>query len=366
MKTTRIPRYRDSAHAHGRTQRSSTRPKRTWRPATAMAGLAVAAATATAALVPSATAVAAPSQLTSSPVNLSQVTLRIGDQAGTGSESLLEAAGFLSKLPFKVSWSDFTSGPPMLQAMGAGAIDLGGVGDAPPVFAAAGGANIAVVGATANGPNSAALVVPKGSSIKSISQLRGKTIAVAEGSSADYHLLTVLNKAGLTVHDVTLDYLQPAEGLAALESGKVDAWDIWTPYIEEVVDEHGARILVNGKGFGSAYSFVVASRAALNNPAKAAAIGVYLTDLDKAYLWERSHTSAWASNWAQGSGLPLSIMDQATKDESITPVPITSAVVTSEQGLVNAFYAAGLIPKKFNFVDYSYEGFNADVAKASQ
>ena len=78
------------------------------------------------------------------------------------------------------------------------------------------------------------------------------------------------------------------------------------------------------------------------------------------------HTNAWASNWAQGTGLSLSIMDRATKDESITPVPITSAVVTAEQGLVNAFYAAGLIPKKFNFVDYSFEGFNADVAKASE
>ncbi|HXW79429.1 MAG TPA: ABC transporter substrate-binding protein [Acidimicrobiales bacterium] len=294
------------------------------------------------------------------------MTLHIGDQAGTGAESLLKAAGLLSQLPFKATWADFSSGPPMLQAMGAGAVDIGGVGDAPPVFAAAGGAKITIVGATENGPNSAALVVPKGSPITSISQLRGKTIAVAQGSSADYHLLTVLEKAGLTVHDVTLDYLQPAEGLAALESGKVDAWDIWTPYIEEVVGEHGARVLVNGNGFGAKYSFVVASRAALANPGKAAAIGIYLTDLDKAYLWEKNHASAWATNWAQGTGLPLTIMEQATKDESITPVPVTSSVITAEQGLVNAFYSAGLIPTKFNFADYSYEGFNPQVLKVTQ
>jgi sulfonate transport system substrate-binding protein len=346
----------------------ASRPAYSCRPGAVTASLALAVASATAAWVPATNATAAvPGQKASgTSINLSQVTLRVGDQAGTGAESLLKAAGLLTQLPFKVSWSDFTSGPPMLQAMGAGAIDVGGVGDAPPVFAAAGGADIAIVGATENGPNSAALVVPKGSPIKSISQLRGKTIAVAEGSSADYHLLTVLEKAGLGVHQVTLDYLQPAEGLAALESGKVDAWDIWTPYIEEVVDEHGARALVNGNGFGSKYSFVVASRAALDNPAKAAAISVYLTELDKAYFWEKSHPSSWASNWAQGTGLPLSIMDQATKDESITPVPITSAVVTAEQGLVNAFYGAGLIPKKFNFVDYSYDGFNADVEKASE
>jgi sulfonate transport system substrate-binding protein len=342
--------------------------RRQRRSTTASAILALAVAGSSGACLVGSPASAAPvvANGTGKTVNLAQVTLRIGDQAGTGAESLLKAAGLLSQLPFKVSWSDFPSGPPMLQAMGAGAIDVGGVGDAPPVFAAAGGANIAIVGATENGPNSAAVVVPKGSPIHSISQLRGKTIAVAQGSSADYHLLTVLNKAGLTVHEVTLDYLQPAEGLAALESGKVDAWDVWTPYIEEVVVEHGARVLVNGNGFGSKYSFVVASRAALDNPAKATAIGVYLTELDKAYLWEKAHTGAWANNWAQGTGLPLSIMDQATKDESITPVPITSGVVSAEQGLVNAFYSAGLIPKSFNFVDYSYDGFNADVAKASQ
>jgi sulfonate transport system substrate-binding protein len=155
--------------------------------------------------------------------------LHIGDQAGTGAQALLSAAGLIGKLPFKVSWSDFTSGPPMLQAMGAGSVDIGGVGNAPPVFAAAGGSKIAIVGAYQANPLGSALLVPKGSPITSVAQLKGKRIAVAQGSSADYHLLTVLTKAGLSVHDVTLTYLQPAAGLAALSSGHVDAWDIWSP-----------------------------------------------------------------------------------------------------------------------------------------
>ena len=163
---------------------------------TAAASIALAVATAVAG-VPSATAAPRRPSAARSP-DLSQVTLRFGDQAGTGAEALLKAAGlFWRSCLSKPTWSDFSSGPPMLQAMGAGAIDIGGVGDAPPVFAAAGGAKIAIVGATENGANSAALVVPKGSPITSISQLRGKTIAVAQGSSADYHLLTVLDKGGL-------------------------------------------------------------------------------------------------------------------------------------------------------------------------
>src|SRR6266567_8274801 len=192
--------------------------------------------------------------------DVSDVTLHIGDQAGTGAESLLIAAGLIDKIPFKVAWSDFTSGPPMLQAMGAGAVDVGGVGNAPPVFAAAGGSKIAIVGAYQANPLGSALVVPKNSPITSVAQLRGKRIAVAQGSSADFHLLTVLKKAGLSVHDVTLDYLQPADGLAALGSGHVDAWDIWSPFAEQAEAQDHARVLVDGTGFGSPYSFTVASR----------------------------------------------------------------------------------------------------------
>ena len=307
----------------------------------------------------SSTGATAATVASSGSANLSGVTLRIGDQAGTGAEAVLSAAGLLSKLPFKVSWSDFTSGPPMLQAMSAGALDVGGVGDAPPVFAAAGGAKIAIVGALRNDPNSAALVVPKNSPITSISQLKGKKIAVAQGSSADYHLLTVLTKAGLTPHDVSLEYLQPAEGLAALNSGSVAAWDIWSPFIEQVKVQHGARILANGVGYGSNYSYVVASRDALGSSAKAAAIRDYIKLLAQAHAWVNTHPQAWAAQWAKATGLPLNVMVDAASDDTQTFTPITPQIVSNEQGLVNAFSAAGLIPNKYDFAQYAYSGFNS-------
>jgi sulfonate transport system substrate-binding protein len=335
---------------------------RRWPAATlALASAATLAATSAVAATTNLAAGAAPAPAShaDAAVNLSQVTLDIGDQAGTGAESLLKAAGLLGKLPFKASWSDFPSGPPMLQAEASGSVDIGGVGDAPPVFAAAGGAKIAVVEALRADPNAAALVVPKGSDITSVSQLKGKTIAVSQGSSADYHLLAVLNKAGISVHQVTLDYLQPAEGLAALISGKVDAWDVWSPFIEEVVHNDGARVLVNGSVIGRSYSFVVASRSALANPGKVAAIRAYLADLNEAYAWEKTHPSAWATTWAAATGLSTGVMQQATKDDVSVPAPITSGVIGFEQSVANAFYSAGLIPNKVDFQDYSYTGFNS-------
>jgi len=301
----------------------------------------------------------------SGPANVSSVTLNIGDQKGTGAQAVLQAAGLISKLPFKASWSNFTSGPPMLQAMGAGSVDIGGVGDAPPVFAASGGEQVAIVGARTASPNGSALVVPKNSPITSISQLKGKKIAVAQGSSADYHLLTVLNKAGLTTKQVTLEYLQPAAALAAFNSGHVDAWDIWSPYIEQVVGAGNAKVLVNGTGFGSNYSFEVASRSALSNPAKAAAIRDYLTLLNQAYVWASTHTAAWAKLWGDATGLPASVMNQAAVDDATAPATINSSVVSAEQQLVTNFYKAGLIPANVNMSNYIVSTYNGTVTGGS-
>jgi sulfonate transport system substrate-binding protein len=300
-----------------------------------------------------------------STTDVSQVTLHIGDQAGSGSQALLTAAGLISKLPFKVTWADFTSGPPMLQAMAGGAVDIGSVGNAPPVFAAAGGDSLAIVGAFQANPLGSALLVPKNSPIHSIAQLKGKRIAVAQGSSADYHLLTVLKKAGLTVHDVTLDYLQPADGLAALASGHVDAWDIWSPFVEQAEAQDHARLLVSGVGYGSPYSFTVAARGALADPAKAAAIRDYLKLLAEAHAWAATHQAAWAAVWAKATGLPVAIMTKAASDDAARAVPITPAVITSEQQVSNAFTAAGLIPGHVDFSKFVDTVFNSTAGGTS-
>jgi sulfonate transport system substrate-binding protein len=294
-----------------------------------------------------------------STASLANVTLHVGDQAGSGSQSLLTAAGLISKLPFKVDWSDFTSGPPMLQAMGSGSIDIGAVGDAPPIFAAAGGEKIAVVSATVGNPDAAALLVPKGSSVHSVAQLRGKTIAVSEGSSANYHLLAVLKQAGLTVKDVKIENLQPAQALAAFASGHVDAWDVWSPYIEQSEAQQGSRVLVNGTPIGKTFSFEVASRAALSDPATAAAIKDYIKLINQAHTWASTHQAAWAATWAKATGMPLAVMTKAAADDTATVSPITPAVVSSEQSISNAFSSAGLIPAPVHFADYSVTTFNS-------
>lgn len=329
----------------------------------ALSGLAAAACSSSGSSSSSSSAASNASASASSSANLSSVTLNVGDQKGTGAEAVLKAAGLLSTLPFKVNWSDFTSGPPMVTALGAGSVDIGGVGDAPPVFGASGGENIEIVGAreTRNGDQDA-VVLPKNSPIQSIAQLKGKKIAVSFGSSDDYDLLTILAKNGLTTKDISLVNLQPAPGLAAFTSGAIDAWDIWPPYVQQLTQQYGARVLVTGQPYGSPYSFEVASKSAVADPAKAAAIKVYLQTLDKAYVWADTHTAQWAAIWAQASGLPSSVMNEAAKIDANLPVTITPAVVASEQNLVTQFYKAGLIPNNIDISGYITSQFNSTVS----
>ena len=297
--------------------------------------------------------------------DVANVTLNIGDQKGTGAEALLTAAGLINKLPFHAVWSDFTSGPPMLQAMSSGSIDIGGVGDAPPVFSAAGGSKIKIVGARITPAAAGAVVVPKGSSITTIQQLKGKTIAAPEGTTADYHLLTVLAAAGLTKKQVTVDNLQPADALAAFSSGKVDAWDTWSPFIEEATVQHGGKVLADGKQYGSPYSFQVASDAALSDKGKAAAINDYEKILNQAYVWSATHQANWAKIWGDATGLPSATMTLAAKDDVNTPVAINSTVITAEQKLTDAFYKAGEIPTDVKITDYMTSQFNDAVPSSS-
>ena len=126
-----------------------------------------------------------------------------------------------------VKWVEFQFGPPMLEALGAGAIDLGPVGDTPPIFAQAGGSNLVYAAATPSAQH--AVLVPKHSPIKTVADLKGKKVAFGKGSSAHNVTVKALAIAGLTTKDIEPTYLFPADATAAFNGGNIDAWTVWDP-----------------------------------------------------------------------------------------------------------------------------------------
>jgi sulfonate transport system substrate-binding protein len=188
----------------------------------------------------------------------------------------------LAPLDISVTWVEFTSGPPLLEAMNAGSIDLGPTGDVPPVFAQAAGAHVVYVAGQAS-TNGQGILVKPDAGIRTLADLKGKRVGFTKGSSAHNVVLLALEQAGLSYGDITPVYLSPPDAGAAFARGAIDAWAVWDPYFA-LGEKHGGQILVNGSALGQTHSFLLANREfAARNPrllrtviatlAEAAAVG---------------------------------------------------------------------------------------------
>lgn len=290
------------------------------------------------------------------------VTLNVGDQKG-GSEAILRAAGELKNLDYRIKWSTFTSGPPLPEAVNAKAVDIGGVGNTPPVFAAGAGSKITVVAAWHGTSKGDTVLVPNGSKLTGPRRLKGRSVAVTQGSSAHYQLVASLRAAGLSLADVKVKYLQPADALAAFTSGKVDAWAVWDPYTSQILQTRRGRVLTTGDGITNGLTFQVAAPAALKDPGKAAAIKDYLARLRRATAWVYGHQEEWAKVWAKDTGLPYEVALASVKRTNSTRVPVAvdKQLIASEQRIADAFTELRLIPGKVDFADFTDPRYNGDL-----
>jgi sulfonate transport system substrate-binding protein len=292
--------------------------------------------------------------------DLAKVTLRVGDQKG-GSQSLLKAAGLLTGLPYKIEWSTFTSGPPLLEAVSAGGVDIGGVGNTPPIFAAAANAKIAIVSGAQGNVAGNAILVPADSPLRAVNDLRGKTIGVAKGSSAHGQILLTLRAAGLSIKDVTLSFLQPADAYGAFTQHRIDAWAIWDPYTSQAKLEANARVLADGTGTANGYGFQVAGTGSLADPGRNSAIRDYVVRLAKAQFWADTHRAEWAATWAAATGLSPEVAKAAVNAGPSRLVPLDDKVITSEQELADAFTADGVLPGRVDFARFVNKRFTNDL-----
>lgn len=282
---------------------------------------------------------------------LARVTLKVGDQKG-GSKALLTAAGLLDDLPYRIEWATFTSGPPLLEAVSAGGVHLGRVGNTPPIFAAAANAKIAAVSSSKGNVASDVILVQSDSPIRSVKELRGKTIGVAKGSSAHGQILYTLRKNGLSTKDVNVSFLQPADAYGAFNQHEIDAWAVWDPYTSQARLESGARVIADGRGTANGYTFIVAGTDALSDAGVNSAIRDYVQRHVKAERWADTHRDEWARTWAKETGLDLEVARAAVAAGPDLPVPLDDEVIRSEQDLADAFTEEGVLPGRVDFARF--------------
>ncbi|WP_285410696.1 sulfonate ABC transporter substrate-binding protein [Variovorax sp. efr-133-TYG-130] len=282
--------------------------------------------------------------------------LRIGNQKGP--LSVLKGRGTLEKrlapLGVTVKWTEFTAGPVQLEALNVGSIDFGDVGEAPPIFAQAAGAPLAYVAATVPRPKAEAVLVPKGSAIKTVADLKGKKIALNKGSNVHYFIVKLFEKHGLPYADLNLVYLPPADARAAFEKGSVDAWVIWDPFLAAAEKSLDARILADATGVVGNRGYYFSSLDYVARNADVLAIAV--EEINKIDVWGAANKGDYAGELATLWGLPKPVADLSVGRVDYGTAAITKAILAEQQQIADTFFALKLIPKKINVLEAAGAG----------
>ncbi|MBT2792299.1 ABC transporter substrate-binding protein [Paraburkholderia strydomiana] len=266
--------------------------------------------------------------------------LKVGDQS-LQTRGILEASGQLKDLPYKIEWFNFPAAQPLGEALNAGAVDVGGLGDAPLVFALAAGARVRAVAATRSNPLDLAIVVGPQSPLTEVANLKGKRLATTRGSIGHYLALAALKKANLSSSDVTFVFLAPADAKAALASGSVDAWSVWDPYTALGESRDHDRIIANGVGLSEGLSYQVATETAI--AAKRAQLADFLRRVATGQRWALTHPDEVAAMQSRVTGLPTDVLKTVYQRGQVHPVAIDDSVVAAQQRTADTYEAASVI-----------------------
>lgn len=278
--------------------------------------------------------------------------IRIGYQK-YGTFNVVRAHGdldrALSQSGKKIQWLLFSAGPQLLEALNAGSIEVGNTGEAPPIFAQAANPSLVYLGNQPPFPEGEALLVPRSSAVSSVAALKGKKVVLNKGSNVHYFLVKALERAGLRYTDVQTAFLPPPEARAAFESGRVDAWAIWEPFLTAAEQATGAKVLTTGKDLAPNREFFLSTRGFIAKnpeflPALAAAV-------NGAGQWVTDKPSEVAAYLAKEVGMDAPILESIIRREPWGFRPVDAAVVADQQAIADLFFSLKLIPKPVRVAD---------------
>ncbi|MFL9925339.1 aliphatic sulfonate ABC transporter substrate-binding protein [Herbaspirillum lusitanum] len=280
--------------------------------------------------------------------------LRIGYQKSSTLLTVIKANGTLEKLlaptGARISWHEFSSGLPLLEALNVGGVDLSAdVADTVPVFAQAAGARLTYLAQESPSPAAQAIIVHTDSPIRSVTDLKGRKVAVTKAAGVHYLLIATLEKAGLKFSDIDVAYLSPADGRAAFERKSVDAWVTWDPFLAGVQRQSEVRILSDGKGVADYQRYYLSSTSFAD--ANPALLKIVFDELQKTGVWVKRNPKEAAAFLAPLWGLDAGTIEFANSRRSYEVRAVKREALGEQQRIADSFFAAGLLPKKVNTAD---------------
>ncbi|HWK96995.1 MAG TPA: aliphatic sulfonate ABC transporter substrate-binding protein [Pseudolabrys sp.] len=282
-------------------------------------------------------------------------TLRIGYQRSSTLIALLKTNGELEKslapLGVSITWHEFTSGLPQLEALNTGNIDFSAdVADTVPIFAQAAGAKLAYVAEEAPSPAAQAILVPAASAIKTVADLKGKKVAVTKGAGSHYLLVAALAKAGLSAKDITPAFLTPADGRAAFVSKNVDAWVAWDPFLTTARHQNKAVVLADGaNGLASYKRYYLASESYAQKNGNV--LKVVYDNLDKTGKWVKANPKEAGKILGEIWKIDAAIAEESIANRSYKVGYVTRDGLSEQKKIADAFHAEGVLPKTVDTLD---------------
>ena len=271
--------------------------------------------------------------------------LRIGTQKG-GVLVIVRQQRRLEALGLAPEWVEFTSGPPMLEALNAGAVDFGATGNTPPIFAQAAGSALVYVGAQPLTGVDHAILVRQDSPIQTLADLRGKRFAFTKGSSAHAMALLALDRAGLTPADIQHVNLQPADAGAAFRGGAIDAWAIWDPFYAIAAQDPATRVLTPGEGLSPGNSFFLASRNFAQQEPQL--LQTILAVINEAAAWAGDNPEPLAKVLSEVTGVPLAAQRVSAARGVYAVQPLNDTIVAQQQEVADRFAALHILPARID------------------
>jgi len=250
----------------------------------------------------------------------------------------------LAKLGVQVEWKEFVAGPQLMEALAVDTIDVTYTGEPPPIFAQASGTPVVYLANERLGPASVAVLVPKDSSLRTVSDLKGKRVAITKSTNSQFIVFEALDRIGLGLGDIQPVYLSPADGRIAFEGGKVDAWSTWDPFQTSAEKALGARILYDGKGLQPNSGYYLSTRAFAD--ANKATIAVILSEIAAVNNFAAKNPRVIAETLSPKYGLPVEVLEAVERRRQHGLQPIDRRVIAGQQRIADAFYREKLLPKK--------------------
>ncbi|MEJ1930083.1 aliphatic sulfonate ABC transporter substrate-binding protein [Nostoc sp. NIES-2111] len=255
-------------------------------------------------------------------------------------------------LGVKVNWvGPFPAGPQLIEAMNAGKVDIGNVGETPPIFSQAAGITevIYIAGRTPSRGENQGIVVRADSPIKKVADLKGKKVAFQRGSNAHYLLAKALQEVGLKIKDVQVVGLTPSEARDAFIQNKVEVWVASDPFLALVEKIIPIRNLRNAARINTLGGFYLGRRTFINqNPEL---VRVFLEEADKVGEWAEKNPTEVAKAFAPELKLEVPVLEKVARRRTFRLRRLSPSIIAEQQKVADFYFQDKIIPRKINIRD---------------